>query len=375
MHPGRIPKKKEKLSLILCLALTCLVSYLGGSIPVEKTLSDMSIREKAGQMILVYNSPYEFLDKYNIGGVLIMQSMLKNADRIKNELQNTQQKMKIPLLIAIDQEGGSVNRLGYLPQWKYIPSAQIMAHWPSDSIFTYQKRVAETLRSLGINLNLAPVLDPAKNFSGNQTYIDQRKRSYGTSPEEIEPPAAAFINAFSENNIGCIVKHFPGYDVTVNSDQKIAVSRADSMQIAGYMKPFHSLQRYHCGILMSSILYENMCNVPAVFCSEMVKLAREISPDGIIMTDDLWGVALRSFALPGHKIRTLTYPDTAFIKIVEYAVKAGNDMLMITYPEKVPLILDTIERLASDDPAILNHVNSAVRRIISLKTKLKLSAR
>jgi beta-N-acetylhexosaminidase len=323
-------------------------------------------------MILVYNSPYAFLDKYNIGSILIMQNMLKKPNELKKKINETQMKMKIPLLVAIDQEGGTVNRLGYMPQWKYTPSAQVMTHWPTDSIVTYQKKVAKVLNFLGINLNLAPVLDPAMNYSGIQTYIDKKKRSYGTKLEEIEPPATAFINAFSENNIGCVVKHFPGYDVAVNSDDIIAISKADSLQISRCIVPFHTLHKHYYGIMMSSILYEDMCEVPAVFCSKMVGLARKISSDEIIMTDDLWGASLRSFTCPGKKIRTLAYPDTAFIRIVEYAVTAGNDMLMITYPKKVPLILDTIEKLAKNDPAILEHVNDAVRRILTLKVKLKL---
>jgi hypothetical protein len=79
--------------------------------------------------------------------------------------------------------------------------------------------------------------------------------------------------------------------------------------------PFQTLPKHHCGIMMSSILYENMCGVPAVFCAKMVGLARKIAPDGIIITDDLWGAALRSFTCPGQKIQTLEYPDTAFIHI------------------------------------------------------------
>ncbi|MBN1575050.1 MAG: glycoside hydrolase family 3 protein [Chitinispirillaceae bacterium] len=332
----------------------------------------MSIRKKAGQMILVYNSPYEFLDEHNIGSVLIMQNMLKNPDKLKKTINETQIKMKIPLLVAIDQEGGTVNRLGYLPQWKDIPSAQVMTRWPKDSIFVYQKRVAEALSALGINLNFAPVLDPAENYSGIPTYIDKKRRSYGTASEEIEPPAAAIIDAFSENNIGCVVKHFPGYDVDVNSDFKIAISKADSLQISQYITPFQTLHKQYCGIMMSSILYKNICEAPAVFCPKMVGLARTISPDGIIVTDDLWGVALRSYTYPGQKIQTLKYPDTAFIRIVEYVVKAGNDMLMITYPDKVPLIVDTIEKLAENDPAVLEHVNAAAGRILALKNKLNL---
>ena len=360
------------LFLLLCSASTIQFSYASEDGSIEKMLAEMSTRQKAGQMILVYNSPFTFLDEHNIGSVLIMQNMLKKPDELKKSINETQMKMKIPLLVAIDQEGGTVNRLGYLPQWKDTPSAQAMARWPKDSIFAYQKKVADALSDLGINLNLAPVLDPAKNHSGMPTYVHDNRRSYGTTSEEIETPAAAFIDAFSKNNIGCVVKHFPGYDVTVNSDHKIAISKADSSQIIRYITPFQTLHKSYCGIMMSSILYENICATPAVFCPKMVGLARKISPDGIIMTDDLWGVAIRSFTYPGQKIQTLKYPDSAFVRIVEYVVKAGNDMLMITYPDKVPLILDTIERMAENDPAVLEHVNAAAGRILALKNRLNL---
>jgi beta-N-acetylhexosaminidase len=298
--------------------------------------------------------------------------MLKKPQKLKQKISESQKKLKIPLLVAIDQEGGTVNRLNYLPQWKKVPSAEVMTHWSEDSIFSYQKNVAETLTSIGININLAPVLDPAENHSGMQTYIAKKNRSYGTQPEKIVPPAKAFINSFSKNHIGCIAKHFPGYDVPVNSDYKIAVSNADSMQIAQYTLPFQTLQNDYSGIMMSSIHYDAICEVPAVFCPKIVNLARKIAPNGIIMTDDLWGVALRSFTLPGQKIHTLEYPDSAFTRIVAYVITAGNDMLMITYPAKVPLILDTIEKLAENDPAVMEHVNAAVRRILALKYKLNL---
>ena len=362
----------KKLCLLLCSAVTVQFAYASSDSSIEGMLAEMSIRKKAGQMILAYNSPFKFLDEHNIGSVLIMQNMLKKPDELRRTINETQKKMKIPLLVAIDQEGGTVNRLGYLPPWRDTPSAQVMTRWPKDSIFAYQKKVAEALSALGINLNLAPVLDPARDHSGIQTYVDNKRRSYGTASEEIEPPASAFIEAFSENNIGCVVKHFPGYDVPVNSDHKIAISKADSLQISRYITPFQALNHHYCGIMMSSILYENMCETPAVFCPKMVGLARKISPDGIIITDDLWGVALRSFTYPGKKIETSKYPDSAFIRIVEYVVKAGNDVLMITYPEKVPLILDTIEKLAANDPAVLRHVNAAAGRIMALKSKLNL---
>lgn len=339
---------------------------------VDKIISELSLREKVGQMILVYNSPLEFLEKYHVGGVLIMQNMLKNPPALKKKLDIVQKNIRIPLIVSIDQEGGSVNRLSYMSLWKKTPSAEIIAKWSEDSIITYYEKVAHTLLDIGINLNLAPVLDPAKNYAGDKTYIALKKRAYGTEVHEIVPPAQSFIKAFNEKNIGCVVKHFPGYDVNVNSDYKIAISSADSMSVIKNTAPFKAMEKDYSGIMMSSILYKVFCQEPAVLCKKMVKLARDISPDGVIITDDLWGTALRSYTYPNKKIDPVNYPDSAFIRIVELSVKAGNDMLMITYPVKVELIIDKIITMANDDKAILEHVNAAVKRIMLLKQRLKL---
>jgi beta-N-acetylhexosaminidase len=364
---------KAFTKVLLPIIVTFLpLSQIFADTSVDSMLSGLSLPEKIGQMILVYNSPRDFLEKHSVGGILLMQDMLKKPSELKKELQDKQARLKIPLLITIDQEGGPVNRIKYLPKWADAPSAQEMRNWPEDSIHTIQKKIADELRELKVNCNLAPVLDPTENHTGQMTYIARKNRTFGTATDEIVRPSRAFIRAFSDNNIGCIVKHFPGYDVTVNSDFKIAISEADSVQMSRNITPFRELLGTYSGIMMSSILYEKINNVPAVFSPDIVAIARKITPDGIIMTDDLWGVALRSFTFPEQKVKTLDYPDTAFIRIVEYSVKAGNDMLMITYPQKVPLIVETILKMADNDAAVLAQVNDAARRILFLKKKLNL---
>jgi beta-glucosidase-like glycosyl hydrolase len=92
----------------------------------------------------------------------------------------------------------------------------------------------------------------------------------------------------------------------------------------------------------------------------------------VVMTDDLWGTALRSYVLDGADVHPVHYPDSAFGRLVEEAVRAGNDVLMITYPRKVPLMIAVIERLAERDSRVREHVDAAARRIILCKRRLKL---
>ena len=337
---------------------------------VDSLVSHMSIDEKIGQMVLVYNSPLSFLKKYSVGGVLIMQNMLKKPEKLKKDLAKAQKELKIPLFISIDQEGGTVNRMSFMSKWKNAPSAKKLSKWSTDSIYRYQVELAKDLSSLGVNLNLAPVLDPDTNYLNIVTHIGNEDRSFGTNSEDILPKALAFSDAFLHYSIGSVIKHFPGYNVTENSDKNISIGSADSNSIKKNMEVFTAFGDRAVGVMMSSVLYKNYCDRPALFCSEIVKSARGISPNIIVITDDLWGTAVRSFTYPNHKITNTEYPDTAFQRVIELAVLAGNDMLMVTYPQKVPLIIERISDLAEKSESVRTHIDEAVKRVIRQKLRL-----
>ena len=368
-------KYRMLLFLTVNLILFCMPAAAGTPAAdpfIDSLVGTLSPEEKAGQMILVYNSPYAFLRDHKVGGVLVMQNMLKKPRSLRIHLRRAQKKLPIPLLVTIDQEGGAVNRLSPLTGWKKTPSARELGEWEPDSIRSYARRVAASLRWLGINMNLAPVVDPAVNSENRETYMGLKNRSFGNSLEKITPAACAFIKGFSDRNVLCAAKHFPGYDVTTNSDLEAASSGADSQAIAGYAAAFSAIEPLLDGIMMTSIRYRAVSDTPAVFSSSMVSRARDISGDNIIMTDDLWGAALRGYVLPDSTVPPAGYPDSAFARLVEYAVRAGNDMLMITYPRKVPLMITVITAMAENDASVKAHIDDAVRRILKAKKKLGL---
>lgn len=359
----------------LCLPTVLLALALAGvshASRIDSVLGTMSLSEKIGQMILVYHSPLEFLQEHRVGGVLIMQSMLKSPEELRRELDTIQRTLPVPLLVAIDQEGGKVNRLSPLQRWRNTPSAGQMAAWSADSIMSYWAPAALELHALHINLNLAPVLDPAVNARGEQTFIAKRERSFGNGAERILKPAMAFAKAFTENGTQCVAKHFPGYDAVTNSDHDIAVSSADSAWLASSVEAFVRMKQLISGVMMSSIHYEAISEKPAVFSPSMVGWAREALGDVVVMTDDLWGTALRSYMLPGQRIHAVHYPDDAFGRLVREAVLAGNDMLMITFPRKVPFMIETITALADQNEQVRVHIENAARRILSSKDRLGL---
>jgi beta-N-acetylhexosaminidase len=367
------PRYRSLMTFLLpMLFFVAHAADMPGDSALEFLLSTMTMEEKAGQMILVYHSDYDFLREHKVGGVLIMQNMLKKPSVLKAQLRHAQENLPIPLFVAIDQEGGAVNRLSPLVGWKKTPSAQKLTTWAPDSIEGYSRQVGEKLVQLCINMNLAPVVDPAVNHEGIETLMGRKGRSFGTEPERIASAARAFIKGFSDRNVLCVAKHFPGYDTPSNSDLEAASSDADSQTIAGYAGVFHSLDPLMASIMMTSIHYRSICDTPAVFCPAMVAWARRVSENAIIMTDDLWTTSLRHFILPDESVHPSRYPDSAFSRLVSCAVRAGNDMLMITYPEKVPLIISTIMAMAQADSSVAEHVDGAVRRILRAKQRIGL---
>lgn len=309
------------------------------------------------------------MNKYNIGGTLIMRNMIKKEAKFKKELNSTQNKIKVPLLVTIDQEGGTVNRLSYTKLWKSALSAEEMSDLSLDSSYNYHKKIASKLKYLGVNLNLAPVLDPRTTQSNHPTFMMTQKRAFKPGADSS---LIGFIKAFTDSNIGTTAKHFPGYDAMVNSDHDIALSPTDSLQLSKYIERFKKFSNEYQAIMMSSIIYKNLSPIPAVFSEKIVNLAKVTSPEAVIMTDDLWGKAVRSYTYSGTDLRTKNYPDSAFIKVTDLAFKAGNDMLMITYPAKVPLMIQAISKLAKQEPKYLQSINESVHRILTLKYKLGL---
>jgi len=368
----------SKLLLSLLFAITTIMQSAAGQQQdvqstkvVDRIMSAMSDEEKAAQLILVYFSSSEFITRHEFGAVLVMQNMIKDLEQLSSRLHTLQQKSKIGVLVTIDQEGGKVNRLKYLPEWKHLPSAQTMSKWSSIKIKQHNLRIARVLATAGVHLNLAPVLDPSHNYQGEKTLMGLEQRAFGQNSNQIVARASNMINAFSSQGVLTIAKHFPGYDVAEHSDHEIAISHAAQKYITDNVQAFNMAAPLVDGVMMSSIYYTSMVNNPAVLSPRMVGWARQIFPGKLILTDDLWGVALRTWINP-ENVDKYNYPDKDFLRLVKMTLEAGSDLLMITYPEKAVLMKHAIVKWMRNDLKLRERVNQSVRRILIAKAKVKL---
>ena len=329
----------------------------------------LTIKQKAAQMVMVYMTPASFMLEHEFGGYLVMKNHLKNLDKFTENIRTVNDSMRIKPLVAADQEGGLVNRISVVaPRWEHTPSAKQMRNMSEDSIRTLAKEIGAVLDSVGINLNLAPVLDPAKDSRGKHSFMEESKRSWGEDTTNATK-VRAFVQGMRESNVACVSKHFPGYDSWTNSDHQIAVSSTPKAKVAKNVEFFKTLASDIPVTMMSSVSFVRISSRPAVFEPKIVKMARDMSPETVILTDDLWGVSLRAWVSGNERVRSKNYPAKDFRKLVRTALMAGNDMFMITYPQKAVEMVNYLAALSKQSKYYRQRIEESAARILKMKYK------
>ena len=331
--------------------------------------NSMTIKQKAAQMVMVYLSPAQFLIDNEFGAVLVMKNHLKDTAAFKQRIREANEGLKIPLLVASDQEGGLVNRLGSISEkWKHAPSAKEMRDMSVDSVKLIAEDIGSELMELGINMNLAPVLDPAKDHRKKNSFMEESARSWekdSTSTEKVQ----AFVQGMRQSGVICVSKHFPGYDSWTNSDHQIAISASPKNKIAYNVDFFKRLADDIPVTMMSSVRFIRISSRPAVFEPKIVKMARDMNPETVILTDDLWGVSLRAWVSGTERVKSKGYPRKDFRKLIRTALTAGNDMFMITYPAKAVEMVNYLVQISKNNKTYRNRIEESAARIMKMKYK------
>ena len=332
--------------------------------------NSMSMRQRAGQMIMVFLTSPQFVIENELGGVLITGKHLRSFDNYKERMDEIDRNLKIPLFTALDQEGGLVNRLvSYSKQWEGLPSAREMRRMDTTQIYTLTKKIGRTLKDIKINMNLAPVLDPSKDHRGTNSFMEESRRSWGYDTTNAYK-VRAFVNGMRDNGVICVSKHFPGYDSWTNSDLQIAISASPKERINQNASFFRTLSKDIPVTMMSSVHFLRISSRPAVFDANIVKMARRGFPDMVVLTDDLWGTSLRAWAsgktqIPPRK----NYPEKDFKRLITAIIDAGNDILMISYTSKAKDMLDIMMELSDKSSKYKRRIEESAARILKLKYK------
>jgi beta-N-acetylhexosaminidase len=261
-----------------------------------------------------------------------------------------------PLLIAVDQEGGIVKRLPGPPTLA-PPQMTTAAVARAQGLAT-----ARSLRLVGIDLDLAPVLDVG--YGGFIT-----PRTYGSTPAAVATRGVAFADGLAAGGVGATAKHFPGLGrATVNTDDAPVVVHATAAQLQADWLPFRTAIRHGIGaVMVSTAIYPALgSRLPAAFSPGIVAdLRQELGFRGVIVTD-----ALRTPAVQ----QLYTTPEAAV-----RAVAAGDDLVLAAGPSDSYADTDgaSSSSFAALVAAVQSHripmgeVQAAYARVLALKAAFR----
>lgn len=313
-------KKIKKINTITFKNNSLFKNYEQKSI---NKLNNMTIEEKIGQLLLVRipeNNKLKPILNYNIGGYILFKRDINNKTKneLINEIKNYQNNSKIPLLIAIDEEGGKVSRLSdnkNILKEPFLSPQELYNQNGYEAIIKDTINKNKLLFELGINLNLAPVADVSEN---ENDYI--YNRTFGKNAKET----AKYIEVVLQNTskeVSYTLKHFPGYGNNKDTHKGYSIDERpyETFKENDFL-PFISGIKNNAEAILFSHNYMNSVDKlnPSTLSPNVHNiLKKELNYNNIIITDDI-------------SMKALDNIENKYKK----ALLAGNNILIVTDYEK-----------------------------------------
>ncbi len=235
------------------------------------------------------NAARGLVRELQVGGVILFARNIEAPEQIWELTRDLQQEAlargNLPLLIAVDQEGGAVQRLK--EPFTRIPAARDLGSSSTPAeVAALSRTVARELALVGINLNLAPVLDVAR-----KPECPQWGRSYSSDPERVAVFGEAAIRGFLEGGIFPAAKHFPGLgDTTVDSHQVLPTAQDPDPKRTTDLLPFRRAVAAGVPVIMTAHLHVPEWDGRTATVSHVALqdwLRGHLGFEGVIITDDL----------------------------------------------------------------------------------------
>ena len=305
-------------------------------------LKEMSLDEKIAQIFLVRypDDGTSVLEKYQFGGYVFYAKDFENKsyDEVKKMLNDLQSVSKIPILTAVDEEGGKVVRISSNPKLVNEPfksSRELYLEGGFEAIKEDTINKSKLLFDLGINLNLAPVIDVSIN-SNDYMY----SRALGEDSSVTSKYAKEVIKASKGLGVSYTLKHFPGYGNNADTHNGKAIdNRSYEDILKNDLPPFEAgIDEGAEAVLVSHNIVNSIdSNNPASLSTSIHNLLRnKLEFKGIIITDDLAMGATKDI-------------DGATLK----AILSGNDLIITTdYEKSINLVKEAISNKVIDESLI-----------------------
>ena len=345
---------------------------MAGSI-VEK----MTLEEKIGQMFVVHleqldkseGGYFEFrqftknmadtLEKYPVGGIILFARNIEAIDQTKTLIAEAQKNTKVPLFIAVDEEGGSVARIGNnsnMHTTSFPVMEEIGAMNDEDYVYNMGVTIGKEIKELGFNLDFAPVAD----VKTNEYNTEIGDRAFGSDAKLVSKMVKQVVNGLQAQNISATLKHFPGHG-SVSGDSHTSPVNADTDLFGLRSTEFNPFQAgIDAGVdfvMISHISISKVTEntVPATMSKLVIQnmLRQELGFSGIIITD----------AMDMGAITKKYKPGDAAVK----AIQAGIDIVLMTpdLEEAYQAVYDAVKAGEITE----KQITESVQRIIETKIR------
>lgn len=382
---NRMEPMLRRVAALVTLALAAMVAVAAcGSDDIEAR--DLTLPEAVGQMLLfgfpgtdLEPAVAELLDEVRPGGLILYDYDVRSGGAQPRNISSPAQlealtaglqgHSEIPLLIAVDAEGGLVNRL----KQKYgfavvVPSAAELAAAGPESTAEIAAALAEQLRSLGINWNLAPVVDVDVN--PDSPAIGALGRAFSADPAEVAEHARAFADAHRHRSVVPTLKHFPGHGSADGDTHLGVVDVTDTFVRGAELAPYRTLfQDGYDGAVMTNHVVNRVLDpsaLPATLSAAVVTnlLRNELGFDGVVVSDDMgMGAIVEQFTLEHAAVRAVN----AGVDVVLIANQTHNDEA-----EQVRRVRDAILAAVESGEIPEERIYESAQRILALKQQFGL---
>lgn len=358
--------KRVLILIIIIIFPMCTKTYKKES---SEAVARLSLKQKVGQMIMtafpgaVFNDDAAHLIKeYLPGGIILFGYNLDGRENIARLIASMQvesmQDCSIPLFVSIDQEGGRVKRIRQgVTQFPGNMAAGVSGD--GDLVYQWARVLGTELRQLGVNMNLAPVVD----ISNNPDNPVINSRSFGSNPDIVAELGKSYIRGLQDARCIAVAKHFPGHGDTNRDSHKVlpvipyGMDRLTRIELY----PFREAIKADVECIMSAhISYPEIlknsdsATISPFFLTELLR--NEMKFEGLVITDDMEMNAI-----------------SKEMDIGEAAVKsvlAGADIVLISsYGDNIPLIVKALIDAVNKGVVSRERLDSSVRRIIAMKLR------
>lgn len=332
----------------------------------ECLLAEMTLHEKVCQLFVVFPSDLtgvsrvtaagettrKALEAWPVGGLIYDRTNLVSQDQARTMLEKVQGCSKIPLILTCDEEGGRVNRVMGTLGTTYIGPMLDYADQGPEKAAENAKTIGGDLRSIGFNMDLAPVADvwsnPANTVIGD--------RAYSTDFTQASTLVAAAVRGFHNGGVACVLKHFPGHgDTSADSHYgAVYVDKTLDELRAAELLPFQAgIAAGADAVMIGHLIVREAGDQPALLSHKLVTelLRQELGFTGVVMTDSL-------------QMQAMTDHYTS-AEIAVGAVKAGVDLLLC--PRDLEAAVQALTEAVESGEISRERLDESVLRILRLK--------